>query len=206
MHDSYEPISGLGPGTMVLTLEGDLPVEWLAPGDRVITRDNGAQPILHIERLRRTPEGEMLPQPMTFLRGERGPQGALKDKLRVAPGHRGLISRPEISERFNTSEALVRFCDVSRRNRARHDPTMGGLTYHLIILESHEIINAGSLWVESTDPAMAARLDLPPAVLRATRLFDEDMAPPRLCLTPEEAHMLRTNVPPELSLLDLLSA
>jgi hypothetical protein len=32
-------LSGLGPGSMVMTMDGELPVEWLAAGDRVITRD-----------------------------------------------------------------------------------------------------------------------------------------------------------------------
>lgn len=33
--------AGLAAGTIVLTLDGELPVEHLAPGDRVITRDCG---------------------------------------------------------------------------------------------------------------------------------------------------------------------
>ena len=40
--------SGLAPGTIVLTLEGELPVEHLAPGDRVITRDSGMAPLRDI--------------------------------------------------------------------------------------------------------------------------------------------------------------
>ena len=34
-------VTGLLAGTMVMTLEGELPVEHLSPGDRVITRDCG---------------------------------------------------------------------------------------------------------------------------------------------------------------------
>ena len=83
---------------------------------------------------------------------------------------------------------------------------MGGLTYHLIIMERHEIISAGSLWVESTNARMAAQLDLPPAVRRATRLFDEGQGSARPCLTREEALTLRQICPPDLSLLDLLAA
>lgn len=201
-----DPISGLGPGSMVLTLDGEMPIEWLAPGDRVITRDHGAQPVLHIARLRRMPDGSPLPQPLTFLRGEKGPQGELTEKLRVAPGHRGLIRRPEVALNFGSDEALARFCDISRRNRSRPDPTMGGLTYHYIIMERHEIITAGSLWVESTCAAMAARLDLPPAVRRATKLFDRATLCPRHCLSRGEALLIRQKCPPELSLLDLLAA
>ncbi|NIZ10530.1 Hint domain-containing protein [Pseudooceanicola sp. HF7] len=211
MNDSPTPISGLGPGTMVLTLEGEMPVEWLAPGDRLVTRDHGSKPILHISRLRRTPEGGALPAPMTFHPGEVGPQGELTEKLRVAPGHRGLIRHPQLHEVFGTEQALARFCDMSRRNRARKDPTLGGLTYHLIIMEHHEVINAGSLWVESTDAEMAARLDLPPAVLRATKLFADAEHPPEgytpyPVLTPDQARAFRELCPQEVSLLDLLTA
>ena len=38
---SSEPCNALVAGTVVLTLDGALPVEHLAPGDRVITRDSG---------------------------------------------------------------------------------------------------------------------------------------------------------------------
>ena len=201
-----QQISGLGPGCMVLTLDGEMPIEWLAPGDKLITRDHGAQPVLHISRLRKLPGGGALPQPLTFLRGEKGPQGELTEKLRVAPGHRGLIRRPEVALNFGSDEALARFGDISRRNRARPDPTMGGLTYHLVIMEQHEIISAGSLWVESTCTGMAEQLDLPPAVKRATALLEPEARAARYCLTRDEALLIRHKCPADLSLLDLLAA
>lgn len=42
--------AALPPGTAILTLAGALPVEALYPGDRVITRDAGAQGLLEIRR------------------------------------------------------------------------------------------------------------------------------------------------------------
>ena len=42
------PVAGLTVGTMVLTTEGSLPVQFLAPGDRVITR-SGATLLKEIE-------------------------------------------------------------------------------------------------------------------------------------------------------------
>jgi len=40
--------SGLGLGTEVLTTDGILPVEYLTPGDRIITRDRGAVRLAHL--------------------------------------------------------------------------------------------------------------------------------------------------------------
>lgn len=48
-------------GTTVLTLDGAVPVESLLPGDRVITRDAGAQPLRAIVR-RRVPDDLRLVQ------------------------------------------------------------------------------------------------------------------------------------------------
>ncbi|MGI3171432.1 Hint domain-containing protein [Pseudooceanicola sp. C21-150M6] len=36
-----EAVRGLLPGTMVMTLEGEMPVEYLSIGDRIVTRDTG---------------------------------------------------------------------------------------------------------------------------------------------------------------------
>ncbi|MDF2142363.1 Hint domain-containing protein [Paenirhodobacter sp. CAU 1674] len=41
---THVALSGVAQGTLVLTLDGALPVEYLAPGDRVITR-SGARPL-----------------------------------------------------------------------------------------------------------------------------------------------------------------
>lgn len=50
--DSKATITGLTAGTTVLTLDGEIPVEFLSPGDRVITRDSGMAVLKQI-RIRR---------------------------------------------------------------------------------------------------------------------------------------------------------
>ncbi len=52
--------SGFPPGTTILTLDGALPVEALYPGDKVITRDAGAQPLLAIRRMTVLPDMRMV--------------------------------------------------------------------------------------------------------------------------------------------------
>jgi len=44
-------MTGITPGSSVMTLRGLRPVETLCPGDRVVTRSSGALPISHIERV-----------------------------------------------------------------------------------------------------------------------------------------------------------
>ncbi|WP_050929995.1 Hint domain-containing protein [Aestuariivita boseongensis] len=43
-------LGGIVTGTTIRTLDGDLPVEFLQPGDRVITRNSGAARLIAIER------------------------------------------------------------------------------------------------------------------------------------------------------------
>jgi len=206
MRLDHFPLTGLGPGTMLLSDDGMIPVEWLSPGDRLLTRDHGAQEVLHITRLRRVPSGAALPPPIVFMPGEYGPGGRLHEKLRVAPGTRALLKRDEYTIDFGAEEVLARFGDLTRREEPRQDPTMGALAYHLLIMRRHELINAGSLWVESVDAETAAQLSLPASVRRATGLFGTEGAPPRRCLTRGEAKALRRKVPRERSMLDLLAA
>ena len=205
-HPSTEDFSGIGPGTMILTTEGEMPIEWLAPGDKLITRDHGAQPILHIARTRELPWGGAVPMPFLLRPGEQGPQGEAMDKLRVAPGHRGLLQRPEVELNFGTDEALARFADVSRRTSGRPDPSMGNLQYHHIIMERHEIISAGSFWIETADADMAKWLDVPAAVRRKSELFSDRPQTARTCLSRPEAQLVRGEVPQDLTILDLMAA
>ncbi|NAZ35545.1 Hint domain-containing protein [Rubellimicrobium sp. CFH 75288] len=45
------PLAGLAGGTLVLTLRGEVAVDDLLPGDRIITRDAGAQTLRAVESL-----------------------------------------------------------------------------------------------------------------------------------------------------------
>ncbi|MBB3995378.1 hypothetical protein GGR95_003033 [Sulfitobacter undariae] len=44
---------GLLQGTMLLTLDGEMPVEFVSVGDKIITRDSGIARIQHIQRTKR---------------------------------------------------------------------------------------------------------------------------------------------------------
>ena len=49
-HDPSKTFNALVAGTTVLTLDGALPVEFLSPGDRIITRDSGMAVLSDIRR------------------------------------------------------------------------------------------------------------------------------------------------------------
>ncbi len=49
-YSSFTDVPCFGPDTRILTDVGEVPVKWLAPGDLVVTRDEGPQPIRWIGR------------------------------------------------------------------------------------------------------------------------------------------------------------
>ena len=46
--------TGLVQGAMMLTLDGEIPVEFLSVGDKIITRDTGISKVKHIQRSTRS--------------------------------------------------------------------------------------------------------------------------------------------------------
>ena len=46
--------AGLGAGTIILTLKGEMAVEHLRPGDRIITRDSGVAVLRQVRKTRQT--------------------------------------------------------------------------------------------------------------------------------------------------------
>lgn len=46
--------TGLLQGAKMLTLDGEIPVEFLSVGDKIITRDSGISKVKHIQRMTRT--------------------------------------------------------------------------------------------------------------------------------------------------------
>lgn len=199
--------SGIGPGAIVLTTNGELPVEWLSVGDMLITRDNGPQPVLAVVRQRsKTAGGMALPDPVLLFPGDCITSVKPWEKLRLAPGHRLLLRNPLVQLNFGLDEALARPCDLTRRRAPRPDPTMGLLTYFHLIMPRHELIMAGGLWLESTCPDMARRLGKAVPAAAAQTLLQRPQHAPRPTLSTKEANLLRQHMPQALSLTDLFAA
>ncbi|QOL79932.1 Hint domain-containing protein [Pseudooceanicola spongiae] len=141
------------PGTLIATIKGEVPVEQLRPGARVITRDNGMQQ-LHWIGTRRLNAAELAMAP--HLRPVRIRAGALgrglPDRdLTVSPNHRMLIRSDRASLLYEESEVLI---------AAKHLVGMPGVerldqaqvTYIHLLFDQHEVILANGAWSESFQP------------------------------------------------------
>ena len=142
---------------MILTPDGLRPVQALRPGDRVQTKDDGAQEILWTGSRRMT--GARL-HAMPHLRPIRLRSGAFgmgrpEGDLLVSPQHRMLLKGPEARLLFNADEVLVAAEDLVDGRAVTVDRNLREVTYHHLLLERHQIVFANGLATESFHPAAA---------------------------------------------------
>jgi hypothetical protein len=203
----FSKVSGFGPGAMIMTLDGELPVEWLESGDHVITRDRGAQPILAIKRSRGIgPDGLPLPSPVHLRPRENVAPEGLVEPLRLSPHHNVLVASHHVARHFGHTEAMAEIGALSRRSKPRFEMGAPALSYHHIITEHHDLIMTCGIWAETTGRDTASMLDVGPELRRASKVFDGVSTSPRTCLSKEEAGFLRNLLSPEETLLHLLAA
>lgn len=143
------------PGTMIATPRGQVAVEALQVGDRVITRDNGLQPIRWIGRRDMTAD-EFRAAP--HLSPVRIAEGALGNDLperplTVSPQHRVLVANDKTALYFEDREVLV---------AAKHLIGVPGIdiveacdtAYIHIMFDQHEVILSDGCWSESFQPGL----------------------------------------------------
>ena len=129
-------------GTLILTDHGPVPIEELVPGDRVLTMDNGFQPLLWITSRRVT--ADALHQRRDF-RPVRIAAGALgvnlpEQDLVVSPQHRVLI-RSRLTERmFTDREMLVAAKHLVGLPGITIDDDLAPVTYWHMLLARHEVV------------------------------------------------------------------
>ncbi len=143
---------GLAPATVIATQAGPVPLEWLRPGDRILTRDSGYRPLLWIGQGRRAKGGEGAQSVIAIEPGQFGP-GQPDQSLRLAPDHGILVDGTAFLPTLGTAEALAPALSLSRSAPTR---PLGGL-FHLV-LAGHELILANGIWVESLPADAAFRL------------------------------------------------
>lgn len=191
----------LTPGAIIRTENGNLPIEALRPGDRVLTRDDGPQEILWTGQRRMT--GARL-YAMPSLRPIRFRAGALgidrpDADLLVSPHHRMLIRGRAAQSLFNRAEVLVCARDLVNNRSIAVDRALREVTYMHLMFERHQVIWANGLETESFHPAstsmemveesqQAALLAMFPQIVLAPQSYG-DYA--RRTLSASEAAILR---------------
>jgi Ca2+-binding RTX toxin-like protein len=142
------------PGTLILTARGEVPVERLAVGDLVQTRDGGTQCIRWVGRKDLgLADLVMAPAlwPVLIPAGALGPGLPARD-MRVSPQHRVLVEGARAEMLFGEPEVLVAAVHLVGHNGIRRDLTPGTSYIH-IMFDAHEIVCSDGLWSESFQPS-----------------------------------------------------
>ncbi|SFM27124.1 Hint domain-containing protein [Shimia aestuarii] len=179
-------------GTMIVTDMGQRPIETLREGDRVLTRDNGFQPLRWIGRKTIKPSRRTAP----VLIGEDvlGTHGALL----VSPNHRMLLRPPQSELFFQEPEVLIAAKGLLGMKGVRQVLEQS-VTYVHILFDRHEIVFANGAPSESFLPGPQALdtleeetrgevLHLFPELGERESAFSHAA---RVCLKPHEADILR---------------
>lgn len=126
-------------GTRILTPQGEKPIETLQPGDLVMTRDNGRQPILWIGASTVMGQGRLAP--VRIARGALGQGLPLRD-LYVSRQHRMLL-RSRVAERmFGSPEILVPAIKLIGLPGIAVTEVPTQVTWFHLLTEPHQIIFA----------------------------------------------------------------
>ncbi|OYX26304.1 MAG: hypothetical protein B7Z10_03685 [Rhodobacterales bacterium 32-66-7] len=143
------------PGTLILTDRGEVAVETLVPGDRVMTRDHGLQALRWVGK-RRLSMLDLVAQPelrpVRIARGAFGPAGPDRAML-VSPQHRVLIEGAKAELLFGEAEVLVPAKHLVGQIEATRALPEEGVVYIHILFDSHEIVQSDGIWTESFQPA-----------------------------------------------------
>lgn len=186
-------------GTQILTERGPVAVEALGPGDLVMTRDNGLQPLRWVgSRVLSYADLLARPQLQPVRIGAGAFAGAGPDRtMLVSPQHRVLIEGARAEMYFGESEVLVPAKHLTGLAEVTRALPSEGVTYVHILFDRHEIVQSDGLWTESFQPAErtlgaleeAARaevLELFPELAQNTDAFPSA----RLSLKAHEARVL----------------
>ncbi|MGI3185046.1 Hint domain-containing protein [Nioella aestuarii] len=141
------------PGSRIATPRGEVAVEALQPGDKIITRDNGIQEIrwigsrmLNHAELRRAPNL----RPVLIKAGALG-NGLPERDMLVSPQHRMLVGNDRTQLYFEESEVLVAAKHLVDHKGIRYMDTLR-TTYIHFMFDQHEVVLADGAWTESFQP------------------------------------------------------
>lgn len=137
-------------GTRILTATGEVAVEDLRTGDRVVTRDNGLQPLRWVGSRRVAAQGVLTP--VRIAAGTFGDH----ETLVVSQQHRILVRGARAQLAMGTDEVLVKARHLLDDGCVILDRTMPEVTYFHLMFDQHEIVWSNGLQSESFHPGAQA--------------------------------------------------
>ncbi|MEY8882120.1 Hint domain-containing protein [Donghicola sp. XS_ASV15] len=138
-----------GAGTLITTKRGSIPIEYLLPGDKILTMDNGYKSVRWLGNRTVRATGKNAPIHI--------PAGALGNQrdLVVSPNHRMWMRSAEAELMLGDHEVLVPAKFLVGHNGITQQ--RGGLIgYHHMLFDQHEIVFAEGCPSESFHPGMQA--------------------------------------------------
>jgi len=186
------------PGTMIATDMGEVLVEDLKEGDKVVTRDNGLQTVRWVGRRRYL--GRELARnphlyPVLIRKGALG-EGLPERDMRLSPNHRVLVAGDLTALYFEEREVLASAKHLVNHRGVYEVESLGTVYLH-ILFDKHEVVLSNGCWSESFQPSdrsltglgNAQRqeiLEIFPDIIGAAN----GMRPARRILSEQEAHRL----------------
>lgn len=140
-------------GALIQTKRGEVPVEQIRPGDMVITRDNGLQPVHWVGQCHL---GSAELDPFPKLRPILVPKGSLGNNtpdrdLLVSPNHRLLICNKSVHFNFGEPEVLVAAKHLLNNQGIRRNH-LHEVNYVHIMFQEHQLVWSDGAWTESFYP------------------------------------------------------
>jgi len=132
-------------GTMILTPDGEVPVQDLMPGDLVVTHDDGAQPLRWIGSRTVPAQGDFAP--ICIAAGTFGEH----ETLLISPQHRIMIQDIHAELLFGEPEVLVAAKHLVNDHSVRPQPG-GSVEYIHLLFDRHQVVFSDGLATESFLP------------------------------------------------------
>jgi len=150
---NIESIACFTPGTLIATPKGEIAVENLRVGDKVITRDNGLQELRWIG-------GKELGwhdfsanphlKPILIKAGSLG-NGLPERDMMVSPNHRVLVANDRTALYFDEHEVLVAAKHLVGSKGIFQVDSVGTIYSHFMF-DRHEVVLSNGAWTESFQP------------------------------------------------------
>lgn len=165
-------------GTLIDTATGPRPVETLRAGDRVETRDHGAQALLwagtcRVDAARLDLQPNL--RPVRIAAGALAPRCPASD-LVLSPQHRVLVRSSIALRMFDTPEVLVAVKHLVGLPGIEVLVPPGGVGYHHLLFAGHEVVRSDGAWTESLFLGPQAMKGLDPSARREVMALFPELA------------------------------